>query len=57
MNINYGLLPPMDAPRTDEDGRRLPTSERGRAKKRAIGRRALADIAAWLAAGQLQAAE
>jgi methylenetetrahydrofolate--tRNA-(uracil-5-)-methyltransferase len=57
MNINYGLLPPMEAPRKDADGKRLPTSERGRAKKRAMGERALRDLAGWLSRGQLQAAE
>jgi methylenetetrahydrofolate--tRNA-(uracil-5-)-methyltransferase len=50
MNINYGLLPPMEAPRTDAAGRRLPATERGRAKKRAMGARALADLEVWLGA-------
>jgi len=57
MNINYGLLPQMEAPRTGADGRRLPSSERGRAKKRAMGQRALADLRAWLGTERLQAAE
>jgi methylenetetrahydrofolate--tRNA-(uracil-5-)-methyltransferase len=57
MNINYGLLPPMDAPRQDEDGKKLPAAERGRAKKKAMSLRALADLDAWLGAPQLQAAE
>ena len=48
MNINYGLLPPMEAPRTDASGKRLPTHERGRAKKRAMGARALSDLQGWL---------
>ena len=48
MNINYGLLPPMEAPKRDADGRKLPTHERGRAKKRAMSRRALADLEGWL---------
>jgi methylenetetrahydrofolate--tRNA-(uracil-5-)-methyltransferase len=48
MNINYGLLPPIEAPRSDASGKRLPSSERGRAKKRAMGERALCDLAAWL---------
>ncbi len=47
MNINFGLMPPMEAPRR-EDGRKLPPQERGRAKKRAMGRRALQDLNAWL---------
>jgi methylenetetrahydrofolate--tRNA-(uracil-5-)-methyltransferase len=47
MNINYGLLPPMEAPRRSEDGVRYGRGERGRAKKKAMGRRALADLDAW----------
>jgi methylenetetrahydrofolate--tRNA-(uracil-5-)-methyltransferase len=49
MNINYGLLPPLEAPRHGADGRRLPNKERGRAKKRLTGERALADLDGWLA--------
>jgi methylenetetrahydrofolate--tRNA-(uracil-5-)-methyltransferase len=48
MNINYGLLPPMEAPRADEDGRKIPNKDRGRAKKRLMSLRALADLATWL---------
>jgi methylenetetrahydrofolate--tRNA-(uracil-5-)-methyltransferase len=48
MNINYGLLPPMEAPRKAEDGRRLPPAERGRAKKKLMSLRALADLDGWL---------
>jgi methylenetetrahydrofolate--tRNA-(uracil-5-)-methyltransferase len=48
MNINYGLLPPMEAPRRDEQGNKIPSSERGRAKKRLMSLRALADLDAWL---------
>ena len=47
MNINYGLLPPMEAPARSEDGRRFLRGERGRAKKRAMSLRALADLEAW----------
>ena len=47
MNINYGLLPPMEAPRHSEDGRKLPPPERGRAKKRLMSLRALQDLAEW----------
>jgi methylenetetrahydrofolate--tRNA-(uracil-5-)-methyltransferase len=57
MNINYGLLPPMETPRRTEDGRRLGTPERGRAKKRLMGLRALADLDAWLGAPARAAAE
>ena len=48
MNINYGLLPPIEGPRHGEDGKRLPHKERGRAKKRLVGERALADLEGWL---------
>ncbi|WP_395674231.1 methylenetetrahydrofolate--tRNA-(uracil(54)-C(5))-methyltransferase (FADH(2)-oxidizing) TrmFO [Phenylobacterium sp.] len=56
MNINYGLLPPLEAPRHDANGKRLPPKERGRAKKRLMGERALADLNAWVAPA-LEAAE
>ena len=47
MNINYGLLPPIEPPKRADDGRRLGARERGRAKKRLMGERALADLEAW----------
>ncbi|HEY1752669.1 MAG TPA: methylenetetrahydrofolate--tRNA-(uracil(54)-C(5))-methyltransferase (FADH(2)-oxidizing) TrmFO [Caulobacteraceae bacterium] len=47
MNINYGLLPPVDAPARSSDGRKLAKHERTRAKKRAVADRALADLAGW----------
>jgi methylenetetrahydrofolate--tRNA-(uracil-5-)-methyltransferase len=42
MNVNYGLFPDMEPP-PGVKGR-----ERGRAKKQAMSRRALADLGAWL---------
>jgi methylenetetrahydrofolate--tRNA-(uracil-5-)-methyltransferase len=48
MNINYGLLPPMEAPRQDADGRKLHPQDRGRAKKRLMSERALNDLEHWL---------
>ena len=58
MNINYGLLPPLEPPKRAEDGRRLGAKERGRAKKRLMGERALAELDAWAAgAATLEAAE
>ncbi|ESQ93981.1 methylenetetrahydrofolate--tRNA-(uracil(54)-C(5))-methyltransferase (FADH(2)-oxidizing) TrmFO [Asticcacaulis benevestitus] len=48
MNINYGLLPPLDAPKVDEDGKKIPLKERGRAKKRLMSLRALQDLQDWL---------
>ncbi|MGE5565346.1 MAG: methylenetetrahydrofolate--tRNA-(uracil(54)-C(5))-methyltransferase (FADH(2)-oxidizing) TrmFO [Parcubacteria group bacterium] len=49
MNINYGLLPPLEAPKVDAEGKKIPFKERGRAKKRLMSLRALADLDAWLA--------
>lgn len=50
MNINYGLLPPLEAtPSTSEDGKRLKGKERGRAKKLAMSERALHEIGQWYA--------
>jgi methylenetetrahydrofolate--tRNA-(uracil-5-)-methyltransferase len=57
MNINYGLLPPLEGPRHGADGKRLPHKERGRAKRRLMGERALADLDGWLAGKILEAAE
>jgi methylenetetrahydrofolate--tRNA-(uracil-5-)-methyltransferase len=56
MNINYGLLPPLEPPKRAEDGRRLGAKERGRAKKRLMGERALADLDAWLTGPPVQEA-
>jgi methylenetetrahydrofolate--tRNA-(uracil-5-)-methyltransferase len=53
MNINHGLLPPVEAPERDADGKRLKGKEKGRAKKRAVAVRALADIERWLAEQQV----
>jgi methylenetetrahydrofolate--tRNA-(uracil-5-)-methyltransferase len=55
MNINYGLLPPMEAPKLDEAGAKIPLKERGRAKKRLMSLRALEDLDAWLEATLLAA--
>jgi methylenetetrahydrofolate--tRNA-(uracil-5-)-methyltransferase len=57
MNINYGLLPPMEAPKAGPDGQRIPVKERGRAKKRLMSERALHDLDAWLAGPVKAAAE
>lgn len=51
MNVNFGLFPPLDAePQTDADGRRLKGEARGRERRNAIARRALADLDSWLPA-------
>ena len=57
MNINYGLLPPLEGPKHGADGKRLPHKERGRAKKRLVGERALADLDEWISGKMLAAAE
>ncbi|MCX7584826.1 methylenetetrahydrofolate--tRNA-(uracil(54)-C(5))-methyltransferase (FADH(2)-oxidizing) TrmFO [Phenylobacterium sp. 58.2.17] len=59
MNINYGLLPPLEAagPKRREDGSRIGAKERGRNKKLAMGERALADLDAWVAGSPALAAE
>ena len=57
MNINYGLLPPMEGPTHSADGKRLKPPERGRAKKRLMSIRALADFDAWLSGPVSAAAE
>ena len=49
MNVNFGLFPAIEIPRTDESGRRLKGKEKGRAKKRAMTQRALDDLAQWTA--------
>jgi methylenetetrahydrofolate--tRNA-(uracil-5-)-methyltransferase len=49
MNINYGLLPPIEAPARAAGGKKLGKLERTRAKKRAVADRALADLAEWSA--------
>ncbi|WP_304177769.1 methylenetetrahydrofolate--tRNA-(uracil(54)-C(5))-methyltransferase (FADH(2)-oxidizing) TrmFO [Phenylobacterium aquaticum] len=57
MNINYGLIPPMEVAKRDADGRRLGAKEKGRNKKLAVGERALADLAAWVEGPPALAAE
>jgi methylenetetrahydrofolate--tRNA-(uracil-5-)-methyltransferase len=52
MNINYGLLPPMEAPKRSPDGKPFARGERGRAKKRAMSVRALEDLEGWVKAVQ-----
>jgi methylenetetrahydrofolate--tRNA-(uracil-5-)-methyltransferase len=49
MNINYGLLPELNAhPTHDQKGQKLKGPERGREKKRLMSRRAIADLERWL---------
>jgi methylenetetrahydrofolate--tRNA-(uracil-5-)-methyltransferase len=48
MNVNFGLFPPLDVTPKAEDGRRLRGAEKTAAKKRAMTRRALAELTAWM---------
>jgi methylenetetrahydrofolate--tRNA-(uracil-5-)-methyltransferase len=57
MNINYGLLPPLEPPKQGSDGRRLARAAQGRAKKKLMGARALADLEEWLGEPARAAAE
>ena len=59
MNINYGLMPPLDdaVVKRREDGSRIGSKERGRAKKLAVGERALADLELWVSGATALAAE
>ncbi|CAN5896491.1 methylenetetrahydrofolate--tRNA-(uracil(54)-C(5))-methyltransferase (FADH(2)-oxidizing) TrmFO [soil metagenome] len=58
MNINYGLLPPIEGiAKRDEAGRRLGAKEKSRGKKLAVGERALADLETWVTGGTKIAAE
>jgi hypothetical protein len=41
------LLPPLEAPKVDEDGKRIHPKERGRAKKRLQSIRAMERLKAW----------
>lgn len=56
MNINYGLLPPAEAPGLGPDGRRLKGKDKGFARKRAASIRALADLDTWLSTAHLATA-
>jgi methylenetetrahydrofolate--tRNA-(uracil-5-)-methyltransferase len=52
MNINFGLFPPLaQSPTRAADGTRLRGTAKTLAKKCAISRRALGDLALWLAGG------
>jgi methylenetetrahydrofolate--tRNA-(uracil-5-)-methyltransferase len=57
MNVNFGLFPPLSrTPTRDEAGNRLRGSAKTLAKKQALCRRALADLAAWMSGAHLGAA-
>lgn len=48
MNVNFGLFPEIAIPTHDAEGKRIKGKEKGRARKRALAARALADIAVWV---------
>jgi len=48
MNVNFGLFPEIETPKTDADGRRIKGKEKGFARKRAMSARALQDLEGWL---------
>jgi methylenetetrahydrofolate--tRNA-(uracil-5-)-methyltransferase len=48
MNVNFGLFPPMDPPSHRADGTRIKGKDKSFERKRAMSRRALADLADWL---------
>ena len=53
MNVNFGLFPPLtQALDVGEDGKRLRGPEKALAKKRALSRRALDDLAQWMDGAQ-----
>ncbi|HLA03284.1 MAG TPA: methylenetetrahydrofolate--tRNA-(uracil(54)-C(5))-methyltransferase (FADH(2)-oxidizing) TrmFO, partial [Aestuariivirga sp.] len=56
MNVNFGLFPPVDAPKRIE-GKRLDHTDKAAARKRAYTSRAKADFAAWLDGAVAIAAE
>ena len=52
MNINYGLLPPIDSPERESGAPAAKRGERGRARKRALSLRALADLESWISSAR-----
>ncbi|MDX5592831.1 methylenetetrahydrofolate--tRNA-(uracil(54)-C(5))-methyltransferase (FADH(2)-oxidizing) TrmFO [Pseudovibrio sp. SPO723] len=49
MNINFGLLPPLEELPKTEDGKRLRGKEKSRAKKQAMSKRGLTAFEGWIA--------
>jgi methylenetetrahydrofolate--tRNA-(uracil-5-)-methyltransferase len=56
MNVNFGLFPPVEAPKTDADGKRLKGKDKTKAKKLVMTDRAKADFHAWIAGYETKAA-
>jgi methylenetetrahydrofolate--tRNA-(uracil-5-)-methyltransferase len=57
MNVNFGLFPPVPAPVRAPGAKRMSGDEKGKAKRRAISARALADLDVWLGDRTAEAAE
>jgi methylenetetrahydrofolate--tRNA-(uracil-5-)-methyltransferase len=55
MNVNFGLFPPIEIPRSQ--GKKPRGKEKASAKKRAVTARALADFDGWLSRATVAAAE
>ena len=49
MNVNFGLFPPIEEARIDENGKKLRGLERGAARKRLLSERAKRDLEEWIA--------
>ena len=56
MNVNFGLFPPLEHSPKSPDGKRLRGPAKAMAKKKALTDRARADLAAWMASAEVQAA-
>jgi len=56
MNVNFGLFPPVDAPKKI-DGKRLSHTDKAVARKRSYTSRAMADFTQWLKGAKALAAE
>lgn len=56
MNVNFGLFPEIEPPKSP-DGKRLRGKEKGRARKQALTARALRDVETWLKGQEMAAAE
>src|SRR5262249_62135190 len=56
MNVNFGLFPPLAQAVKRESGQRLRGTEKALAKKRALTRRALADLERWITGADRAAA-
>jgi len=55
MNVNFGLFPEIETPKTDSEGKRIKGKEKGFARKRAMSARALSDLQTWLSKTPLAA--